>query len=88
MDANDSMQAHGDWCHLLQTSSLWDRVPPLICPLFAQSTPGEKADACVLVSRGFCNRATPSLFEMEFWDPELSYGNFENAHEVPETPTF
>lgn len=61
-------------------------------PSFALSLPkaqpGEKADTCALVSRGFCNRTAPSLFEMEFWDPELSYGNFENTHEVPENPTF
>lgn len=61
---------------------------PSFAPSLPKAQPGEKADPRALVSRGFYNRATPSLFEMEFWDPELSYGNFENTHKVPENPAF
>lgn len=36
-------------------------------------------DTCGLVSQGFCNRDIPYLFEIEFWDPALSYSNVENT---------
>lgn len=82
-------------CRLVGTDVTYSKPEAcrIVChPSFAfslpKAQPGEKADARALVFRGFCNRATPSLFEMEFWDPELNYGNFENTHEVPENPAF